>query len=173
MSENSFSFRWGIPILDGGFTDVPNLFFDNYTRAGVKREEFLVILHLARYQYEMPDSESRPSVKTVAHQLGYSVRNVRKIFEKLEQRGFLKRHYRPGQTTVYDFRGFCRKVLDVGQGEEPQDTPEPEDSPELQDRGTPEPQDLPPRNWGTPEQQIQKQERENNNNTADDVVGSL
>ena len=153
MGEN-FSFRWGIDILDGGFTDIPNFLLDHYASVGVKPREFMVIIHLARYQYERPDSESRPSLQTVARQMGYTVRNLRKILARLEERGLLARQYRPGKTTIYDFSGFSRRVLDAArQGET-----------ELQD--TPEPQFRPPRNWGSAEQQQGKQ---NPNNNTDGV----
>jgi hypothetical protein len=109
--DASFSFRWGIPLPDGGYTSVPNFFFDHYAEAGVTRTEFLAILHLARYQYETPGSECRPSVKTVARQMGYTVRALQKILAKLEARGLLQRHYRPGYTTIYDFSGFSKAVL--------------------------------------------------------------
>jgi hypothetical protein len=160
VSDNAFSFRWGVPALDGGFTDIPNLFLDYYTQAGVNRNEFLVIIHLARYQYNSRGSESRPSLDTVASQLDYTTRNLRKIFSGLEKRGLLKRNYRQGMTTIYDFSGFSRKLIEVARraGEELDDRGEP------QDRGTPEPQAPPPRNCRTSEEE--KQEEHINNNGA-------
>jgi DNA-binding MarR family transcriptional regulator len=112
MSE-VFSFRWGIPLLDGGHTDIPNFMLDNYAQAGVSRSEFLTIIHLARYQYESRDAECRPSVATVAEQMGYSVRGLQKVLAGLEKRGLLARRPRAGRTTIYDFTGFSRAVLEV------------------------------------------------------------
>lgn len=111
--DASFSFRWGIPLLDGGYTTVPNFFFDHYAEAGVTRIEFLTILHLARYRYEKPGSECRPSVKTVARQMGYSMRTIQRILAGMEKHGLLVRHYRHGYATIYDFSGFSRAVLAV------------------------------------------------------------
>jgi hypothetical protein len=110
MSEK-FSFRWGIPLLDAGDTRIPNFFFDQYIEAGVTRTEFLTILHLARYQFEKPGAECRPSVETISEQMDYSTRTVQRILVGLEEKGLLKRHYRPGKTTLYDFAGFSRKIL--------------------------------------------------------------
>jgi len=115
MSE-TFSFRWGIPLLDGGHTDIPNFMLDNYAQAGVSRSEFLTIVHLARYQYESQGSECRPSVATVAEQMGYSTRGLQKVLAGLEARGLLARRLRPGRTTLYDFSGFSRAVLEVSTG---------------------------------------------------------
>jgi hypothetical protein len=109
----AFSFRWGIPVEDAGHTNVPNFFFDHYAEAGVTRAEFLVILHLARYQYERLGSVSRPSMREVARQMGYSARGLRKVLAGMETRGLLVRHYRRGDTTVYDFSGFSQRVLDA------------------------------------------------------------
>lgn len=110
MKDEKFSFRWGIPLLDGGTTFVPNFFFDTYIKIGVTRNEFLVILHLARYQYEMPNSECRPSVGTIATQMDYSCRGLQMILASLEEKGLLIKHFRTGQPTLYDFSGFSKKI---------------------------------------------------------------
>jgi hypothetical protein len=114
--DEVFSFRWGIPFLDGGRTDIPNFMLDTYTQAGVSRSEFLAIVHLTRYQYESRDAECRPGVATVAEQMGYSVRGLQKILAGLEKRKLLVRLFRPGETTLYDFSGFSRTVLELSKG---------------------------------------------------------
>lgn len=119
MSDETFSFRWGILLLDGGYTDVPNFMLDNYAQAGVSRPEFLTIVHLARYQFESRASECRPSVATVAQQMGYSARGLQKILAGLVERGLLARRPRRGKTTVYDFSGFSRAVLKLSTGVNP------------------------------------------------------
>lgn len=128
MAEETFSFRWGIPLLDEGDTRIPNFFFNHYTDAGVARMEFLTILHLARYQFEKAGSECRPSVGTVAKQMGYTVRGLQKVLAGMEKRRLLTRHYRPGDTTIYDFTGFSRAILaiELSARGEPQFTPTPE-----------------------------------------------
>jgi DNA-binding MarR family transcriptional regulator len=126
MTEERFSFRWGISLLDEGDTRIPNFFFDHYIDAGVERREFLLILHLARYQFEKADSECRPSIATVAEQMDYSTRTVQRILAGLEEKGLLKRRYRPGKTTLYDFTGFSRKILatELSTGVTPTSPPE-------------------------------------------------
>jgi len=124
MSDETFSFRWGVPVLDGGHTDIPNLLLDNYTAAGVSRAEFLVIVHLARYQFERAGAECRPAVDTVAQTMGYSRRGLQKVLAGLEERGLLVRHRRPGRTTIYDFSGFSRAVLELSTGVNPSSPPD-------------------------------------------------
>lgn len=109
--DDAFSFRWGIPLLDKGHIDIPNFILDHYAEAGISRVEFIAIIHLARYQFESPESECRPSVATVAGQMGLTVRRLQQVFAGLEKRGLLIRHYRSGQTTVYDFGNFSRTML--------------------------------------------------------------
>ena len=117
-TNENFSFRWGIPILDAGDTRIPNWMFDHYIEAGVVRSEFLAILHLSRYQFERQGSECRPSIPTVARQMGYSRRGLQKLLAGLEKKdfegtSFLVKHLEPGRATTYDFSGFSRAVLAV------------------------------------------------------------
>ena len=112
--DEKFSFRWGVPILDKGTTTVPNFFFDSYIEAGATRTEFLAILHLARYQYETPNSECRPSVGVVAKQMGYYDRKgLQLVLAKMEKKGLLVKHFRTGQATIYDFSVLSKKVLAI------------------------------------------------------------
>ena len=68
--DRAFSSRWGISTPRHSYVRVPNYFFDCYAEAGVTGTEFLLILHLARYQFEKPGSRCCPSVETVARQMG-------------------------------------------------------------------------------------------------------
>lgn len=135
---------------------MPNFFFDRYSEAGISRTQFLVILHLARYQYESANSQCRPSVPTIAKQMGYTVRSLQKVLSTMQASGILKRHYRSGLPTIYDFTGFSYAVLRaelyarntpadaipnqlhflLELGGEPQDTPsgEPQDTPVVNPR---------------------------------------
>jgi hypothetical protein len=160
MTEERFSFRWGISLLDEGDTRIPNFFFDHYIEAGVSRTEFLTILHLARYQFEKAGSESRPSVGTVAEQMGYTVRGLQKKLAKMEEKELLERHYRPGKTTLYDFTGFSRKVLAVELSTEVNSSSPPKviHRGEPQFTPTPEPQFTPGVNSSSPEEQHEEEQ---------------
>lgn len=113
MVDQPFSFRWGIHLLDKGDTRIPNFFFDRYHQAGITRTQFLTILHLARYQYETPGSQCRPSVPTVAKQMGYTPRGLQKVLATMESQGLLQRHYRASRPTIYDFTGFSSAILEA------------------------------------------------------------
>lgn len=160
MSE-SFYFRWGITELDGGFITVPNAFLDRYGQLGIKRTEFLLIIHLARYKYERPGSECRPSLTTVAEQMDVSERYVRKLVADLEEKGWLKRTARPGKPNLYDFAALSEAVRQA----------ELEDTPEREFKGTPELEARTPLNQGSDEEE--QQEQQANNNAAGGSVVKL
>lgn len=111
---DEFSFRWGVPFLDAGFTQIPNLFFDHYSEVGASKNEFLLILHLARYKYEAPGSECRPSISTVAKQMGCTDRAVSKWIHSLKTHGMLTVTERPGYPSLYSFEGFSEACLRAG-----------------------------------------------------------
>jgi DNA-binding MarR family transcriptional regulator len=153
--------------MDSGFTDVPNIFFDHYHELGIKPQEFMLILHLARYQWERPDSRCYPSLATVAKQMGWTPRYVRRLLAGLEERGLLKRELRPGKTSLYDFSAASRAILEIAKqrGEEPEDLPSADDDPDPQNGSSDQPGTRDP---GTPELEVRRTTKENkksNNNS--------
>ena len=111
MSDPSFSFRWGIDLLDAGHVQIPNFILRNYNEAGIKRHEMLLIIHLASYKYESPNGCSKPALTTIADELGYTVQRLCQILNELEKRELLIRKRTPGFTTEYNFQPFSQKVL--------------------------------------------------------------
>lgn len=119
MTDEHFSFRWGIPWLDSGYTNVPNIFFDHYVEIGVTREEFLFILHVSRYHFETARGQATPSIRTIATQLGLSRRRVQQIRARLQEKGYLKVTKREGQTNLYDCSGFALPCMEAARGRNP------------------------------------------------------
>lgn len=154
MNDEQFSFRWGIPWLDAGFVQVPDFFFDTYADLGVLPSEFAFILHLARYKYESPRGQSRPSLVTIAKQMGYTVRGVQKLRARLEDKGLLIVTEVRGRPSVYDFQNFALACMRKAGTPELSSTPEPQFTP------TPEPQFTPPLNSSSPEEQKQQHEEQ-------------
>ncbi len=113
MKDEHFSFRWGIDILDCGYTTIPNWILDHYHEVDVSYKEFALIVHLARYAFESPEGECRPSVRVVATAMGIHPRSVQRSLADLEERGMLTRRYRLGKPTIYDFKGFSKAVFRV------------------------------------------------------------
>ena len=113
MSEERFSFRWGIPWLDAGFVQIPSFFFRHYAEAGISCEEFAFVLHLANYKFESPRGQSSPSLETIAKQMGLDVRTIQRLRASLEDKGLLIVEPRPGQTNVYSFENLARRLLQL------------------------------------------------------------
>jgi len=108
---NEYSFRWGIPILDNGHIPVYRFMLRHYAEAGLTRDEFLCIEHLADYHYEHSEGKATPSLITVARHMGYGHSNsVRDLVKSLEAKKMLTVTRRPGKTSIYDFALFAEKA---------------------------------------------------------------
>jgi hypothetical protein len=118
MAMSKFSFRWGIPLLDDATQYVPvyRFMLRHYAEAGVSREEFLCITHLADYHYESANGKAAPSLGTIAKQMGYKHENsVRNLIKEMEGRELVKVTRRSGYTSEYDFSTFAALVLRLWQ----------------------------------------------------------
>jgi len=125
MGDQHFSFRWGVPVLDAGYTTIPNAILRNWHKTPINGNEFLVILHLASYHYESERGEARPGVNTVANECKISERQMQRRLATLEEKGMLARRFRKGDTTVYDVSGFSSLCLqEAAQGGDVDVTPE-------------------------------------------------
>jgi len=113
MSKQGIDFRWGVPLLDNqpGFAKVYEFMLDHYAEV-VTRDEFLCIIHLARYHYNSEKGESRPSLDTIAKQMGYAHKNsVSRLVQSLEQKGMIKVSRRPGFTSIYNAAPFTLHMM--------------------------------------------------------------
>ena len=112
------SFRWGVPILDDRYVPVYTWMLHNYARAGVTREEFLLIIHLAEFHYETPNGESRPGLETIREYMGYAhVNSVYRLRDQLVEKGLLRVTKRHGRTDVYDVKPFSERLLALWEAE--------------------------------------------------------
>lgn len=112
VPDDSYSFRWGIDLLDNGHVQIPNIFFRRYAQAGVSRLEFLFILHLAAYKYEQEGSECRPSLVRIAKEMGYDgPHSVYRLSSSLEEKGMLIIERRAGQPSIYNFRPLSLALI--------------------------------------------------------------
>jgi DNA-binding MarR family transcriptional regulator len=113
--EERFSVRWGIPLLDEGFTVVPNVVLDNYARLGLTPQEAMLIIHIARYKFERPYSEAYPSTALLAAQMGKSKRWVIELLHRLEAKGLIRIIRRDGLPSVYDLSPLAQRCLELSQ----------------------------------------------------------
>lgn len=121
-SDETFEHRWGIPTLDAGYLQVPNVFMQFYSqvewedtdgtvRKGLSNTEWLFVLHLAVFKYERPGSRSIPSVRTIAKRMNLTQRQIRRLRAQLERKGFLRVTQRRGMTSIYDFTELSKGLM--------------------------------------------------------------
>lgn len=105
MSANhdyTFSKRWSARLVADGYTDIPNALIRNQGKLGITSTEMVVIQCLASHQWDhrLPF----PATSTLATYTGKSNGTIKSSLRSLESKGYLKRVYREGQTSLYDLR---------------------------------------------------------------------
>ncbi|AEH49769.1 helix-turn-helix domain-containing protein [Parageobacillus thermoglucosidasius] len=106
---------WGTPILDEGFTSIPNLII-RYASELMTPKEFQFICVLATFKHDSRDPH--PSQETLGKYLGgISERAVRKIIEGLEEKGLIAVGYRyvdgKRKSAVYSLKPLIDRVLEL------------------------------------------------------------
>jgi len=162
MTEK-ISVRWGIPSLDDkGGIYLYGFMLRNYARIGVTRDEFLCIVHMAAYCYEVGRGQSSPAINTIAELMGYAHENsARNLIKSLQEKGLLQIEHRSGATSIYNFHGFASAVLALEEEATKECTPTLGCSP------TPTLQCTPPLHPNVPEEEeTTKKTKGKNNNTT-------
>ena len=111
---------WDHPILDEGFTAIPNVLLKNMGRLGVTDRELHFIVQLASFKFSA-QSEIRPSYRTLAERMGKHHINLRKIAASLEKKGLMKRIFRKSangdfETTIFDLSPLLNQLFPKGEG---------------------------------------------------------
>ncbi len=113
VASDEFNFTWGLHLLDElGYVQLFVFMLRAYSQLGITRTEMLLLSHLASYHYNSPAGESRPSLTTVAREMGYRSRvSVSRLVSSLKEKGMLVVHERPGKPSIYDASPFARAAL--------------------------------------------------------------
>jgi hypothetical protein len=150
MNKQFVDFRWGLPELDKeeeSYVKVYDFMLEHYAEAGLSRDEFLLILHLAKYHFNTPKGKSRPSLESIAKYMGYAhINSVRRLVQSLERKGLLSIQHIDGKPSVYNVHGFAAKMRQL---QHAKCSPTLEYTPTL--ACTPTPQCTPPLHWSVPE----------------------
>ncbi len=114
-TENRYDFRWGMPVLDesknGQF--LYDFMLKTYSEVGASHEEFLLILHLMAFRYNVSGSESKPSLNTIAIEMGLTPQRVYQIVFSLENKGLLLVERHPGRPSNYTGLPLAEACLSV------------------------------------------------------------
>jgi hypothetical protein len=116
---------WGTPILDEGFTSIPNLLIRHAAKL-MTPKEFQFICVLTTFKHDSRDPY--PSQETIGRYLGIGERAVRKLVDSLEQKRLLKVGYRyidgKRKSAVYSIKPLIDCVLEIaGEARLPDEKP--------------------------------------------------
>lgn len=112
---SSFNFTWGLPEIDDiGFVQVFRFMLRAYAKLGITRQEMLCLIHLASYHYNTPKGESRPSLTTIAREMGYGDRaRASALIRSLESKKMLIVDRSLGEASVYNARPFAKAAWEL------------------------------------------------------------
>ena len=82
--------RWSKPVLDRGFTIVPNLLLSHQEELGLPGLQCLLLIHLLTYWWES-GKNPYPSKAVLARRMGVSERQIQRYISDLIKNGFLRR----------------------------------------------------------------------------------
>ena len=117
----SYADRWRYPeLLAPGYLVVPSVFLRHYGRLkphSLTNGEALLVLHLMDHKWD--SAPPFPSYGALARRMGVSVKMVRRYAQTLEQKGYLQRVIRTGNTNLFDLEPLFRKLLSAVQADDP------------------------------------------------------
>jgi hypothetical protein len=112
---NEASAKWSEPVMDHGFTIIPNLLLSQQHALGLSSLGCMLLLHLTTYWWKS-DKNPFPSKATLALRMGVSSRQIQRYVAQLERGGFITRKAEPirgkGGRTIssYDLSGLVEKM---------------------------------------------------------------
>lgn len=102
--------KWGKPLMEAGWTLLPNTIIVRQRALGLTSTDINILLHLVAYWWKATDLP-HPSKATLAKSIGVTPRTVQRRIAAMEQAGFIQRvrrqsPHRGTQTNRYDFTGL-------------------------------------------------------------------
>ena len=113
--SRSYAARWQHPeLLATGYLVVPSVFMRQYSRLkpySLTHGEALFVLHLMEFKWDQ--DAPFPSYGTLSRRMGVSTKMVRRYALALEQKGYVRRVIRKGNTNRFDLEPLFDKLLKV------------------------------------------------------------
>lgn len=113
--SRTYAARWRhADLLESGYLVVPSIFLRHYSQLkpySLTHGEVLFILHLMEFKWDSADPF--PSYDTLARRMGISTKMARRYGKALEQKGFMRRKIRTGNTNRFDLSPLFDKLLEV------------------------------------------------------------
>jgi hypothetical protein len=104
--------KWGKPLMDAGWSAIPNILIEKQAALGLDAVDFNIIVHLQSYWWTA-DKHPHPSIGTIAKALNVTPRTVQRRIRRLEKGGLLtieaRQHASKGNNTnLYKFDGLIQ-----------------------------------------------------------------
>ena len=116
-TPRTYADRWKHPeLLQSGYVVVPTDFLRYYSLLkpySLTHGEALFVIHLMEFKWDR--AAPFPSYGTLARRMGVTTKMARRYAQKLEQKGFLERVVRTGNTNLFDLTPLFDKLLEVVQ----------------------------------------------------------
>lgn len=104
----AFANKWTPRIAQKGYAALPNLLIEHQADLGITPSEMAVVIGLLAKKWSK--SNPYPSVKTLSRQSGLAANTVRNQLRRLERKGLIKRQFRQGASSEYDFAPMVERL---------------------------------------------------------------
>lgn len=116
----AFEKRWAPELKAEGFVPVSTFFLENYHRlkpCDLTHGEAMFIIHLMQHKWtaEAPF----PGYKTIAKRMRVSDKTARRLAASLEQKGYLKREARVGETNLFHLTKLIAALVKLKKEKKP------------------------------------------------------
>ena len=108
-NSSSFAQKWSPEVEQYGFTQLPNLLICCQGHLMVTDNELVTLIQLLSFWYAH-DGQVFPSIETLAGYSNKGYSTIQKRLPNLEAKGFIKRIYVNGKTSLYDVRPCVIKL---------------------------------------------------------------
>ncbi len=99
--------RWSKELTTDGWVPISHFFLENYHRLkpyDLTHNEAMFVVHLFRYKWD--ENAPYPGYKTIAKHMGISDKSARRYAQSLEQKGYLHREMRKGETNKFHLKNM-------------------------------------------------------------------
>lgn len=113
-TEREAEKKWGVAVMDLGYSQVPSLIFRAQARLGLSAVQLALLLHLVDYWWKHAQMPF-PNKATLAERMNLSPRQIQRYLTELETAEFIKREerfavHRGQQSNIYHLDGLVKKL---------------------------------------------------------------
>lgn len=104
--ETAFSKQWTGSLKKFGFTQISNLFLEQYSTLDpiITHSEAMFIVHLMQFKWSA--ASPFPSYQRLAKRMGVTEVSVKRYARSLEKKGYIQRSKRTGNTNQFHLTGL-------------------------------------------------------------------